>query len=93
MKTFFAASLCTITLMAFSAANVYAHAATGGSGTVTIDLSMVIALISILGAVVGGLVGLLKIESVFESIRTRLTVIETKISAIESDNRQPDSDG
>jgi uncharacterized membrane protein YfcA len=90
MKLFFASAVMTILLAAFSAANVYAHAATGTSSTVTIDLSMVIALISIIGAVVGALVGFLKIASVFESIRIRLSVIETKISDIEKRSMEED---
>lgn len=59
----------------------------------TLDLGIVLAMMSIIGSLIGGVVGVVKIASVFEGIRIRLSVIETKLHNIKHQlDGEPSSD-
>lgn len=91
MKVFFFCVVCTLFCLVLSGVSASASvlSANSSGSSVTLDLGIVISIISIMTAIVGVVVGILRISAVFESIRTRLTVIEKELQHIP---RQLDGD-
>lgn len=81
MKTIIFAAWFTFVGLFISGCIVSAYASDGHQ-SVAVDLGLVMAMISITGSIFGAVLGVIKIASVFEAIRTRLTIIETRLHTI-----------
>lgn len=80
MKTFVLSTIFSVVCVIFSGSIVSAQASQA-SQSITVDVGIVTAMISVVGAVIAILVGVARILGTFEAIRTRLSVLEAKIDA------------